>query len=140
MKLTSTQIKKMQDYFAKQKDILAVYMYGSFAKEITYKRSDLDIAVLFTKKVNLYRRLGRIYSDLCDLRLPAEPEVREIDLNSPLVYLLNVINGRLIFSKDEIKRVNFEVQTLKQYYDNQRLRDIKYYYMNKRFQEGTYGY
>ena len=140
MKLTSLQIKKIQDYFTKQKDILTVYLYGSFAKGITYKGSDIDFGVLFDGKVNLRSRLGQIYSDLSNLRLPAEPEVREVDFNSPPVYLLNVINGQLIFSRNEVKRVNFEVQALKQYYDTQRLRDIKHYYMNKRFQDGTYGY
>lgn len=140
MKLTSSQIKKMRDYFAKQKDILAVYLYGSFAKGTTHKKSDLDIAVLFSRPVNLYHRLGRIYSNLCDLKLPAEPEVRDVDLDSSPVYLLNVINGQLIFSQNDIKRINFEVQALKQYYDTQRLRDIKYHYMNQRFQKGIYGY
>lgn len=140
MKISSSDIKKIREYFAKQKDILAVYLYGSFAKNTTHKRSDLDIAVLFFKPVNLYRRLGQISSGLCDLKLPAEPEVREVDLDSPPVYLFNVINGQLIFNKDSVKRVNFEVQALKQYYDTQRLRDIKYRYMNQRFREGTYGY
>lgn len=140
MKFTSNDIKKLQNYFAGQKDVLVVYLYGSFAKGTPHKRSDLDFGVLFDGKVNLYRRLGQIYSDLSDLKLPAEPETREVDLNSPPVYLFNVINGQLIFSKDEVKRINFEVQALKQYYDTQGLRDIKYHYMNKRFEEGTYGY
>lgn len=140
MKLNSADIKKIQKYFAGQKDVLAVYLYGSFAKGTAHKRSDLDIAVLFKSKVNLYRRLGQLYAEFPKLSLPAEPEVREIDLTSPPVYLLNVVNGQLIFTRDDVKRVNFEVEALKQYYDTQKLRDIKYDYMNKRFQEGTYGY
>lgn len=140
MNLTNVKLKEIQDYFTNQKDVLIVYLYGSFAKGTTHKRSDMDFGVLFTPGVNLYRRLGQIYSDLCDLKLPAEPEVREIDLNSPPIFLHNVINGQLIFSRDEINRVNFEVQVLKQYYDTQRLRDIKYEYMSKRLQQGTYGY
>ncbi len=140
MKLSPSDIKKVKKYFAKQKDILAVYLYGSFASGNPHKRSDLDIAVLFDGEVNLYKRLGRLYADFPKLSIKAEPEVREIDLNQSPVYLMNVIKGQLIFSRDEVKRVNFEVQILKQYYDTQKLRNTKYYYMNKRFQEGTYGY
>lgn len=140
MKLKKADIQKLQDYFIKQKDVLAVYLYGSFAKGTPHKSSDLDFGILFNKPVNLYHRLGKIYSDLGNLKLPAEPEARDINLDRSPVYLFNVIKGQLIFSRDDTKRVNFEVQALKQYYDTQKLRDIKYYYMNKRLQEGTYGY
>lgn len=140
MKLTSIQIKKMQGYFAKQKDVLAVYLYGSFAKGTTHKRSDLDIAVLFSKPVNLYNRLGQIYSDLCDLELPAEPEARELDLNQSPVYLKNVISGKLVYSSDEIKRVRFEVEVANILRDTEYFRKLKYYYINRSLKEGTYGH
>lgn len=140
MKLTRKHIKKIQDYFAKQKDVLAVYLYGSFVKGSIHKRSDLDIAVLFSKPVNLYRRLGRIYSDLSDLKLPAEPEVREITLNDSPVFLMNVIQGKLIYAGNDHARIRFEVAASNEFYDTKMLRDIKYFYMDKRLEEGTYGY
>lgn len=140
MKLNESDIKKIQDYFRSQKDVAAVYLYGSFTKGNTHKRSDIDFGVLFNPPIKTYFRLGKIINDLTDLGLPFEPDVRDIDLKSPPVYLFNVINGKLIFSRDEIKRINFEVEAMKQYYDTQHLRDIKYYYMDKRFREGTYGY
>lgn len=139
MKLNEADIKKIQDYFATQKDVVAVYLYGSFYKETTHSRSDIDIAVLFEDKVD-YHRLGQISSDLSAFKLPAEPEVRDINLNLSPVFLLNVIQGKLIFTSDEKKKNVFEVAVLRQYYDTQHLRDIKYYYMQKRLQEGTYGY
>lgn len=140
MVLSESELKLLKQYFASQKDILVVYLYGSFAYGDPHKGSDLDIAVLFDGKVDLYSRLGQIYVDLADLKLPAEPEAREIDLESPPVFLFNVLNGQLIFSKDEGKRINFEVQAMNQFYDSQYFRDIKYDYMRKRIMEGTYGY
>lgn len=139
MKLGEADIKKIQDYFASQKDVVAVYLYGSFAKDITHPRSDIDIGILFEGKTD-YRRLGQIYSDLSNLKLPAEPEVRDINSTQPPVFLLNVIQGQLLFTGDEQKKNEFEVAVLQQYYDTQRLRDIRYYYMQKRLREGTYGY
>lgn len=140
MKITVEHIKKIKGYFAKQKDVLAVYLYGSFVKGVAHKRSDLDVGVLFDGKVNLYSRLGQIYSDLCDLKLPAEPEVRDISLEYSPVFLMNVIQGKLIYEKNEIERINFEVAVMKTFYDTQKLREVDYYYMKKRLQEGTYGY
>lgn len=139
MKLSSSEIKKIQDYFSIQKDVVAVYLYGSFAKGTTHPRSDIDFGVLFDKYAD-FHRLGQIYSDLCDLKLPAEPEVRSISLTQPPVFLLNVIQGQLLFSSNEHRKNEFEVAALRQYYDTQRLRDIRHYYMQKRLREGAYGY
>lgn len=140
VKLTESDIEKIKQYFARQKDVLAVYLYGSFTKDTVHKRSDIDFGVLFDKKIKDFHRLGQIYSELCDLKLPAEPEVRDVELDQPPVYLLNVIQGQLLYERNEQKRNEFEVAVLRQYYDTQRLRDIRYYYMQKRLKEGTYGY
>lgn len=139
-KLSNSDIRKLQHYFASQKDIMSVYLYGSFAKGTIHPRSDIDFGVLFDGKVNLYSRLGQIYADLCDLKLPAEPEIREINLRQSPVFLLNVIQGQLLATSNEQRKNEFEVAVLRQYYDTQRLRDIRYQYMQERLKEGTYGY
>ncbi len=139
-KLSKADIQKIQGYFASQKDVLAVYLYGSFAKGTTHPRSDVDFGILFDGKVDLYSRLGQIYSDLCDLKLPVELDVRELNLTHPPLFLFNVIQGQLLFSRNELKKNEFEVAVLRQYYDTQRLRDLRYDYMQKRLREGTYGY
>lgn len=140
MKLSETDIKKIQDYFATQKDVVAVYLYGSFATGNPHSGSDLDIAVLFDGEVDLYRRLGRLYGDFPDLSIGVEPEVRNISLKDSPVFLMNVIQGKNVYAKDEAKRIEFEVAVMREFYDTQRLRDIDYDYMKKRIREGTYGY
>lgn len=140
MKLSESDIKKIQNYFASQKDVVAVYLYGSFAYGNSHKGSDLDIAVLFDGKVDLYRRLGNLYSNFPNLSIKVEPEVREINLKDSPVFLMNVIQGKNIYSRDETKRVEFEVTIMKEFYDTQKLRDIDYDYMKKRIREGTYGH
>lgn len=140
MKLSQSEIQKIQRYFASQKDVAAVYLYGSFAKGTTQPGSDIDFGVLFEKKVRDIHRIVKIYSDLCNLKLPAEPDVKDLNLAQPPVFLLNVIQGQLLFNRDEQKKNEFEVAVLRQYYDTQRLRDLRYSYMQKRLREGTYGY
>lgn len=146
-RLSKHNIEKLQKYFASQKDVVAVYLYGSFAKGISHPGSDLDIGVLFKEelrsfngKVNLYKRLGRLYSDFPNLSIAAECEIRDINLDDSPVFLMNVIRGILIYSSDEIKRIRFEVEVMNLFRDTEYLRKIKYYYMNKRLREGTYGY
>ncbi len=140
MKLGEADIKKIKDYFASQKDVMAVYLYGSFAGGNPHKGSDLDIAVLFDGEVDLYRRLGRMYGDFPVLSIKAEPEVRNISLKDSPVFLMNVIQGKNVYANDEAKRVEFEVAVMREFYDSQRLRDIDYGYMKQRIREGSYGY
>ncbi|QQG43690.1 MAG: nucleotidyltransferase domain-containing protein [Candidatus Daviesbacteria bacterium] len=140
MKLNESDIEKIQDYFASQKDVVVVYLYGSFASGTPHQGSDLDIAVLFNGEVDLYRRLGKLYSEFPKLSLKAEPEIREISLKESPVFLMNVIQGENIYSEDETKRIEFEVAVMREFFDTQRLRDIDYDYMKKRIREGTYGY
>ena len=139
-KLSKSDIEKIQHYFASQKDVAAVYLYGSFPKGVTHPGSDIDFGILFDGKVDLYHRIGQIYTDLSDLGLPGEPDVRELSLSQVPVFLLNVIQGQLLFSRNELEKNEFEVAILRQYYDTQRLRDLRYDYMQKRLREGTYGY
>lgn len=140
MKLSQSDIEKIQSYFATQKDIIVVYLYGSFAYGNPHKGSDIDIAVLFEGSVNLYERLGSLYSEFPTLSIPVEPEIRDISLKNSPVFLVNVLQGKMIYSKNEEERVKFEVSVMNQFYDSQRLRDIDYSYMKKRLQEGSYGY
>ena len=140
MRLTDDDLRKIQEYFASQKDVVAVYLYGSFASGNPHSGSDLDVAVLFDGEVNLYDRLGSLYSEFPELSIKVEPEVRNINLKDSPVFLMNVIQGKNVYSKDEVKRIEFEVAVMREFYDTQRLRDIDYAYMKQRIREGTYGY
>lgn len=53
---------------------------------------------------------------------------------------MNVVKGKLIYSRNENSRVEFEVKVLQRYYDSERLRQIRFYYLDQRLKEGTYGY
>lgn len=140
MKLSKNDIKKIQDYFATQKDVVAVYLYGSFAGGNTHHGSDLDIGVLFDGKVDLYRRLGSLYGGFPKLSIKAEPEVRNIDLNQSPVFLSEVISGMLIYSSDEARRVQFEVSVMNNLRDTEYLRNLRRIYLKESFKEGTYGH
>lgn len=140
-RLSKYNIEKLQKYFASQKDVVAVYLYGSFAKETTHKKSDIDFGVLVNPPIKTYRRLGEMGNDLCRLLLlKTEVDVRNLSLDQSPVYLLNVIQGQLIYARNEIEKINFEVTVMRRFYDTQRLRDISYSYLKSRLEKGAYGY
>lgn len=140
MKLSEADVKKIKSYFASQKEVAAVYLYGSFSYGNPHGGSDLDIAVLFDGEVNLYERLGSLYSNFPKLSVHAEPEVRELDLNKSPVFLRNVLRGKCVFSRDDSKRIKFEVAVMQLFRDTEDLRNISNIYMKKRIREGTYGF
>lgn len=140
MKLSKNDIKKIQDYFASQKDVVAVYLYGSFAYGNPHKRSDIDFGVLFDSPIKTYYRLGEIINDLSDLDLHVEADVRDISLDQSPLFLFNVIRGKLIFSKDEDKRLDFEIKAMNNFYDTEYSRQLSNSYMKLRIKEGKYGY
>jgi len=109
-------------------------------KEKTHKQSDLDFGILFDPPIKTYYRLGEIANDLSDLKLPAEPDVRNISLKESPTYLMNVIQGKVLYSKDEGRRIGFEVIVMNTYRDTEYLRKLSYQYMSKRLKEGKYGF
>lgn len=145
MKLTKQQAAQIKDYFSIQPDILAVYLYGSFAKGTTHPRSDIDLGILFKGQNRLknFHRLADFIDGLYQLKLanfPKEIDVRDVYLNQSPMYLMNVISGQVVYSRNENDRIKFEVLAMNQFYDTQRFRDISYEYMKKRLEEGRYGY
>lgn len=129
-KKTLTQI---HDYFSRQKDVAAAYLYGSRATGKNRPQSDVDIAVVFNQPQKSYRRQFKIATELGQ-RLPGIfLDVREINFSNSPVFLMSVLkNGKLVFSRNETRRCRFEVAVMQNYIDTQKLRDIQYNYFQQR--------
>ncbi|PIU29019.1 MAG: hypothetical protein COT09_03045 [Candidatus Hydromicrobium americanum] len=102
-------LKKISNFFTKQKDMVAVYLYGSRAKGEETDKSDLDLAILFKRPLTKYERI-------LELRVEVQKVVgdvffidtREINLSISPVFLGEVISsGRIVFCRDEGKRIKF---------------------------------
>ncbi len=132
-------IEKIKKALTSQPIRLA-YLYGSFAKEQTHAKSDVDIAVVLepnTDKAD-YKIAGEIHHDIGG-GLP-EIDVREISLDTEPVFLANALNpAKPILVKNEKERIEFEKRAFKKFYDTQYLRDINYHYLSKAIKEDRYG-
>lgn len=123
---------KISKYFSTRDEIKFAYLFGSQAKNEEGRLSDIDIAVYLDENLNSDERF--------DLRLGLINQASKIfktdkiDLivlnDSPLLLSFRVVHdGLILYSNDEIERIQFEAKIMSLYFDQQ------YYY--KRHAETT---
>ncbi len=118
--------QRTAEYFSARPEIKVGYLFGSQAKGEANVTSDTDIGILIEKnkvpKNVAYGYKAKIITELINL-LKTE-KVDLIILNeSPLFLRFRIIReGIILCSKDEKRRVEFEVETMRRYFDR------KFYY------------
>lgn len=135
-------LTKIKQYFAKQKDVVAVYLYGSQVTGKSAKKEkdrDIDFAVLFVKPKKSYSRQFEVGAKLQKIIGRRRIDCREVYPQISPLFLMNVLkNSQLIYSSNENKRIVFEVNIMREYEDTQNLRDLQYFYLQKRLKEEKY--
>ena len=100
--------------------VMFAYLYGSYAAGIVHPHSDLDIGIYIENlQENMHLELELSLSLEFDnlLKTKAASEVRIIN-KLPLVILGDIVTeGVLIYSRDEILRVDFETSVRSSYFD-----------------------
>ena len=101
-------------------EIVALYCFGSYVDGRVGPLSDVDLAVLldqnmppgryFNKRLRLHALIARIIKT---------DEVDLVILNSaPLLLVHRVLGGgRLLYERDPVKRIAFEVKAIREYLD-----------------------
>lgn len=119
--------------------VIAVYLYGSYARGEPSPFSDVDIAVLLTDDIPVERYLD-VELELMDniSRILGHPEVEVRVLNkTPVVFRYEIVrDGRLSYCCDEDARVEFEANTMLEYFDFKHVLDEYYHHLAKRIEEG----
>ena len=116
----------LKKYFAGQKGIIAVYLFGSHAKKKSHAKSDIDLAILFDKNT-VSKALDRSLKITCDLmKLLNRDKVDIVTLNTANPILKNQVYkyGFLLFCKDQIEVIRFKARTFLEYLDIQPVRRI----------------
>lgn len=116
--------KEALDLF-KAYPIKFAYLFGSYARNDVGPMSDIDIAIYLDDEIDENKRF--------DIRLELIGKVGRLlktekldliilnDVDIALAYQV-VYDGKIIYCKDELKRIRFEARTMSQYFDQQ------YYY------------
>jgi predicted nucleotidyltransferase len=104
-----------------ESDVLFAYLFGSYAKGTQDEKSDIDIAVYLKDQSILESdplfpsRLAIKIEKALDRRKSADVRILN---GSTLRFRSQVLRyGKLLHSKDEKKRIEFETSSLSQYYD-----------------------
>lgn len=106
---------------AEESDILFAFLFGSYAKGTQDDKSDIDIAV-YLKDESILERVPLYPSRLAIKIEKVLDKKKTVDVRilngSTLRFRSQVLRfGKLLHSKDEKKRIEFETSSLLQYYD-----------------------
>lgn len=117
--ITESIIKLAPQIF-KSHPVLFAYLFGSFATGCAHPFSDIDIGV-FTGKVSPAKglKLELLLSLEFDTKLDckAKSEVRIMNNLSLVIKGQIISDGFLIFSANEVERVDFETRVRRAYFD-----------------------
>lgn len=119
MSLFREQLTKLKA-IGKKYQILFAYLFGSQAKGIIGKLSDIDIAFYFDEKLNSGRRFDRklrLIAELSEIFKTNNIDIVLLNDVYPLLGHRIIRDGKVLFSFDERKRKDFEVKTMSLYFD-----------------------
>lgn len=122
--LTNNDRQKIEKYLANQNNIDVAYLFGSQSTKKANVLSDIDIAILFEKKIPHIERFNKKLNIMGELgTLLKRDDVEVVDLNSADTALkFSAIENRdLLLVKSDLARALFEADTMTKY------QDYKYY-------------
>lgn len=123
--------KNLQSIF-KKLPIDVVYLYGSVSRGQDDRLSDYDIGVLFEENLSPKKRFDlrlQLFGDIAKALGITEDNTDVVDLAEVLLLLqFNVISGRLIYCKNENRRIQFETYVMARYHD-------EHYYYDRYLEE-----
>lgn len=120
--MNSEEIKKvLEEILSKKEEIVASYLYGSVIYSDSYE--DIDVGLFITdlfKPKLMYEAIiaGELEKKLKDILKISKPVDVRILNGRPLRFLFSILkNSKIICSRDNFKRVQFEARIIKEYLD-----------------------
>ena len=128
-------VKRLQ----KEKDVIFAYIFGSRARGKATALSDVDIALFVDKASFSPDRKLELIELLIDLLKTDEIDLVILNDAAPSIVHSVVKDGRLLFSRDEKRRVKFIAQAQKEYMDMEYYRRKYFNKLKERIKEGKFG-
>ena len=122
-KTTLDKIKTMlADFFQRQAEIEIAYIFGSIARGTESALSDIDIAILIDdQQINddkfRYGYKAEILADLMKILKTNNVDLVILNEANTLLRHRVLYHGKLIYSKNEKKRIEFQTNTIDKYID-----------------------
>ncbi len=127
MNISKIKFSQKQLNQFKKMGIEAVYLFGSQAQGFAHPLSDVDIGIVFSEPEKFEDKTMEPYLELHDIFSDIFPKIKQIDIVFlqfvPLNLQFNAIrDGKILFEKDNEKRLCYQEDILKRYLD------MKYFY------------
>lgn len=135
-------IKTLQDVLGAREEIIFAYLFGSVAKGINNKLSDVDVAVYVNKNaMPVSGSFGYKSELLAETENVLNQKVDIVILNEiPLFLAYNILkNGQLILCHNISERVNFHFRVMRDYLDFQPFISVQNKYLKERLKNGSFG-
>ena len=136
-------IENLKGYFEMRDDVIAAYVFGSYASKRFTAESDIDIAALLYESVNS-KNYGKIRQDILGgiaaLILTDRIDLVILNIAPPLLCHEVIKKGALLYSRDEKKRIEFTVKSTMRYLDTTYLRSVQDKILHDKIRSGNFGY
>ncbi len=128
-------------FLATQPDVLAAYLFGSFAQGRAAPRSDVDVAILLAGEPDVLTAAQRRLQLTAMLEPFSDRSIDVVILNHASAVLQHeVLRFRhVLYERSRTARVDFEVRVGKIYDDEQPLRDFVAQTLFDEIREGHFG-
>lgn len=119
-RISEEAVKNKLSPLFREEGLKLAILFGSFASGIVHKKSDIDVAFLFNRPVNILKLTNKV------LRLLGKDNVDVVDLRqaSPLLKF-SVIKGRLLYENKPGMFNEFSSLAFRMYVDTKKLRDAR---------------
>ena len=122
------------DNLIKEYSISLIYIFGSFARGINRKDSDIDIAVLLDCEIDVYTKLN-ILGVLVDIFKREDIDLVILNNVNEVLKFQVIKYGKVIYMESLYTKVMFESKTMSEYMDKEHFRNTQAKYSHKRFLE-----
>lgn len=119
------EFQKLENFLSRKKEVRFAYLFGSNAKNKITSLSDIDLAVYFDDHIKENERFNLRLKLLVQIsNLLKREDIDLIILNDSDISLAYEVvrHGKLVCSKDELKRIRYEARIMGLFFDR------KYYY------------
>ncbi len=107
------------EYFSKQPEVIAVYLFGSYARNRSRLDSDVDLAILFASNIKpeLFYNLEMKYFQELSRKIPKNFDVVNLNRAGELLVYEVFRLGFLIYQRDPVKRLEYQARRICGYLD-----------------------
>jgi predicted nucleotidyltransferase len=129
----------LAEYFSKSNEVVAAYVFGSYAENIARPDSDIDVAII----------MEPVSRDTLEYRLAVMEDIKRLTgldadvivLNeAPIMLQFQIIQkGKVVFERDADRRAVFVMSVAGRYYDYKRYFDYHARHLAEKIKEGGLG-